>query len=348
VTKLRAFHGDPAVKEKYINRVRAHAAADEIAKGFYWEHGRGCAVGCTIHGDDHERYETVLGIPEGLALLEDYAFEALALRDAKKFPLAFLEAIAVGADLSGVEEQMRAWVVGEFLETATAEAVKLLKPVEGKDLASVIVHYEGSTPDIIVAFRRLEAGESLSEDQQALVMEGTRGMRPRSAAVLCWAITHMLQRRVCAAYGTYTCSSATVSRIASEVYWVMWNRIVDKFLLLLREAPVAPKPIKPPTEEMLKRHADSTCVARSVLQSRGDGDVTVSTVILSVSGESNVGFSRAYESLVLNGRFAGLKVVSRSDGIGQGGFKVAVAAHNQLFADLVDRYIASPRADFKS
>ena len=33
---MLAFHGDPAVKAKYLHRVEVHAAADEIIHGRYW------------------------------------------------------------------------------------------------------------------------------------------------------------------------------------------------------------------------------------------------------------------------------------------------------------------------
>ncbi len=43
-TGMVAFHGDPAIKEKYLTRVREHAAADQIVQGIYWENGMGCAA----------------------------------------------------------------------------------------------------------------------------------------------------------------------------------------------------------------------------------------------------------------------------------------------------------------
>lgn len=46
---LIAFHGKQSIKDEYLARVRAHKAADEIIKGVYWEKGKGCAVGCTVH-----------------------------------------------------------------------------------------------------------------------------------------------------------------------------------------------------------------------------------------------------------------------------------------------------------
>ena len=54
---MEAFHNDPSIKEKYLTRVQAHYKADEIIQGKYWENGKGCAVGCTIHSSDHKNYE---------------------------------------------------------------------------------------------------------------------------------------------------------------------------------------------------------------------------------------------------------------------------------------------------
>lgn len=40
-----AFLNDIEIKTKYLDRVKAHAKADEIVKGQYWQEGKGCAVG---------------------------------------------------------------------------------------------------------------------------------------------------------------------------------------------------------------------------------------------------------------------------------------------------------------
>ena len=45
-------------KDKYIKRVKAHQKANEIIKGIYWQDGKGCAVGCTIEGGEHLKYES--------------------------------------------------------------------------------------------------------------------------------------------------------------------------------------------------------------------------------------------------------------------------------------------------
>lgn len=106
---MQAFLNDEAIKQKYVERVKVHQKADEIEKGFYWEDGKGCAVGCTIEGSEHDRYETELGIPSQIAHIEDSLFEALPNSKAKEFPLKFLEAIPVGADLSLVTAKLMIW-----------------------------------------------------------------------------------------------------------------------------------------------------------------------------------------------------------------------------------------------
>jgi hypothetical protein len=113
---LVAFHNDPKIKDKYIARVKAHKAADEIIHGKYVQkYGKGqikgCAVGCTLHSDDHGAYETELGIPRILARLEDGIFESLNSPRDTEWPLQFLEATPVGADLSNVWPQFAAWML---------------------------------------------------------------------------------------------------------------------------------------------------------------------------------------------------------------------------------------------
>lgn len=103
---LLAFHGQQAIKDLYLARVRAHQEADEIKQRWrYWTKGKGCAVGCTIHGADHFAYEKELGIPIEIAVLEDRIFELLSYERSQSWPAEFLSAIEPGADLSDVFRQ---------------------------------------------------------------------------------------------------------------------------------------------------------------------------------------------------------------------------------------------------
>ena len=106
---MQAFHNDPLIKEKYLTRVQAHYKADEIIQGQYWENGKGCAVGCTIHSSNHKEYESKLGIPKVIAYLQDTIFEKLPNELAKEFPIQFLSAIKVGADLKNVWNLFVIW-----------------------------------------------------------------------------------------------------------------------------------------------------------------------------------------------------------------------------------------------
>ena len=91
---LRAFHNDPKIKQKYLDRIIAHEKADEIIKGTYWKNGKGCAVGCTLHSADHGNYEPELGIPSWLGHVQEILFEGLPRH--KTFPRRFLQSIPVG------------------------------------------------------------------------------------------------------------------------------------------------------------------------------------------------------------------------------------------------------------
>jgi hypothetical protein len=108
---LLAFHSDPKVKSKYLRRVRAHRKAEEIVHGKYWQDGKGCAVGCTIHSSQHAAYETELGIPEVIARLEDSIFEGLDNGHSLEWPERFLAAIKPGADLSLVWPKFAVWML---------------------------------------------------------------------------------------------------------------------------------------------------------------------------------------------------------------------------------------------
>jgi len=129
-----AFHGKQEIKEKYLARVLAHQKADEIIKGQYWSKGKGCAVGCTIHGSEHSKYETELGIPTWLARVEDRLFEGMSSGKAKEWPAQFLKAIKPGADL----EQAKAPFLICVLESALKSFAHNKNPKVVESIQSVI------------------------------------------------------------------------------------------------------------------------------------------------------------------------------------------------------------------
>ena len=110
-TTLLSFHGKQEIKNQKVNQLELHYQADEIIQGTYWQNGKGCAVGCTVHSSKHKAYETEMGIPMILARLEDKIFEGLPNNKAKEFPLRFIKAIPIGVDLSNVWRKFMIWLL---------------------------------------------------------------------------------------------------------------------------------------------------------------------------------------------------------------------------------------------
>ena len=156
---MKSFHGDPKIKETYLTRIRAHAAADEIIKGKYWENGKGCAVGCTVHSSDHAAYEEELGIPRILARLEDGIFESLPNDLAMTWPVRFLEAVPVGVDLSLVWPKFAVWMLNdsEYGVIRFANSERTIKAIQ-----TVVDLYQKKIDGISVSDEQWKAAASAS------------------------------------------------------------------------------------------------------------------------------------------------------------------------------------------
>ena len=106
-----AWHGSLTLKGQFLARVHAHRLLDELVHGIGWEGGKGCAVGCTFHKYDHAAGAAEIGFPEHLIQLQDAIFEGLKNGASQAWPEQFLEAAAVGADMSMVFPQFGAWLL---------------------------------------------------------------------------------------------------------------------------------------------------------------------------------------------------------------------------------------------
>ena len=185
---MKTFHNDPAIKEKYIARVKAHMEADEIEKGYYWENGKGCAVGCTIEGSDHEKYEIELGIPKEIAYLEDSIFENLPNELAKTFPLRFLEAIPVGADLSKVTAHLVVW---QF-EDPKWGLKNIQEVIDDKEIY-------GFCEDVVALYKRILAGEEVPQSEFLELYNKIDRARARAGAGAwagAWAIEALSEKLI--------------------------------------------------------------------------------------------------------------------------------------------------------
>jgi hypothetical protein len=211
VKALRAYHGDPALRASTLAQMRAHRAADALVQRQYWADGRGCAVGCLTHDPDggHTQYPVRWGIPEAIAHLEDRIFEGLPVFDAQEWPVEFLYAIPLGADLS--------LVAPRFL------LALLTDPEHGAALCTA----EGSVARAAVEgvarlLGRVIAGE---------VVDGAAWERAAKAAV--WAGGGVAR----VAANAFS-DSAEAAALACAVSIAPWHWCRDVLLALLAAAPV--------------------------------------------------------------------------------------------------------------
>jgi len=117
MNKLKAYHNDKSIKDKYVERVTWHFEQDNIIRGIGWNGGKGCAVGCTLEKYDHSQYPVELGIPEWLARVEDTLFEGMSKDKSRTWPIDFLKAINIGSDLEAIKAPFILFALKDTLET---------------------------------------------------------------------------------------------------------------------------------------------------------------------------------------------------------------------------------------
>jgi hypothetical protein len=242
-----AFHGDTNLKQKYLERVKAHALADEIIHGKYWEEGKGCAVGCTIHGSNHSRYENELGIPRILARLEDRIFEGMPNGDSKEFPLRFLCAIEPGADLSLVWYQFAHWLlvdpedgVIQFSKTdKTKKAINQVAELYGRAARGLRVEkHEWESAHKTAAAADAAAYAAAAADAAAYAAATADAAAYAAAAADAAAYAaYAAYAAAAAAYAAYAAAAAAYAADAAARRKA-FRRQADKLIELLAAAPV--------------------------------------------------------------------------------------------------------------
>jgi hypothetical protein len=153
---MLAYHSDPSLKTRVLAELATHEAADRLRQHHgYWRQldgqFRGCGVGCTLESiraamglarvehNRHALYETYLGVPQVLAMYEDYLFERLSAEAARIFPRRFLASIPVGADLSMVWPR---WMRAVLAEPGGVQAGVARRPAIKPAVDGVIALYD--------------------------------------------------------------------------------------------------------------------------------------------------------------------------------------------------------------
>ena len=227
-TALRAFHGDEAVKTRYLDRVAAHREADNLMKGRGWGGGKGCAIGCTLEAYDHSCYPVELGIPQQLAHLEDAIFEGLDVADAMLWPTQFLEAIPVGADLETVGWQFLVWMLRDsgLLDAAGREDV-----CKAIDMTIAVLEEPANGRPIN------RSAESAARSAESAARSAARSAESaaRSAA---WSAARSAESAARSAACSAACSAARSAACSAEsaAWSAAWKKMADRLLDFLRAA----------------------------------------------------------------------------------------------------------------
>jgi hypothetical protein len=212
---MKAFHNDVKIKELYINRVKSHQISDEIVKGAYWENGKGCAVGCTLHSSEHKNYEIELGVPQLLAHLEDLIFENLPNDLAQTWPLRFLEAIKVGANLSGVWPNFAIFLLTDESQCNSRHAqCDIIASYYAEHLNGQVIDWSAAAD----AARSAAAWSAAAEAARSAAAEAARSAAAevaRSAADAAWSAAADAARSAAAAARSAAWSAATAARSAA-------------------------------------------------------------------------------------------------------------------------------------
>ena len=249
---LLAWHGDAKLQRETVKIMAGHRKADTLVKGLYWEDGKGCAVGCLIHGSDHSLYEPRFGIPQALARLEDMIFENLPNGDAMKWPERFLKAARPGADLSLVQWQFLEFVVDEALSRKEAASVReacqpALEVVRAKargeevsasaaESAARSAAWSAESAARSAAWSAESAAESAARSA-AWSAESAAESAARSAA---WSAAESAASAAWSAARSAAWSAARSAAWSAEsaAWSAAWKRYADKLIDLMAAAPV--------------------------------------------------------------------------------------------------------------
>lgn len=244
---MLAYHNNQSIKDKYIARMKGHMKADALIQGTGWDGHKGCAVGCTFENYNHARGPIEIGVPETLMQLEDYIFEGLPVEQAKAFPLEFLTAIPVGANLSMVWPRFALWLLASpdhgVLRHCNDDAYPSAETAV--DLYRRWIHGDQPSAEEFEAAARVAwtaAWAATARASEASEASEAAAWASEAAAwvAAAWA-AEAVEEAEAAAWTVRAARAAEETEDASswEEDTAFWRAARDELLRLLREAPVA-------------------------------------------------------------------------------------------------------------
>ncbi len=213
---MKAYHGDKAVKAKYLKRIRGHMKAETLIRGKGWTGEKGCAVGCTLENYNHTQY------PEWLARLEDTLFENVGLEYSKTFPEKFLKAINTGSNLEKVKVPFLCFILRSSLDSMESTVF------DREANPAVVKAIEGSKAAVLQMIEALEQGRDLTAARSAA----------RSAAESSWSAESAARSAAwSAAWSSWSAESAawSAARSAESAESAAWSAAHEKYADYLLE-----------------------------------------------------------------------------------------------------------------
>lgn len=244
-----AFHGDQALRDATVARMRAHRKQDDFIQREYTlilgrtdaPRLRGCFHGCltteryaevegiTLRQADrrigsgwHWETERLFGIPRAVGSLLDNTFEGLPAEEAGGFAVAVTEAIPVGADLTGICDRL-------ILDVLADAEVGLWRAVDAgsKERAAV--------DQVTALYRRTFAGETVADEEwkQASRVAGQAQSAARNDPGLCSAAWYVASA-VAQAADRY---AAGVADSWAQLTGNTWTWVADRLIHHITTAP---------------------------------------------------------------------------------------------------------------
>jgi hypothetical protein len=232
-----AYRNDPSIKDAILKQLEMHRLADEIVKGVYWEDGKGCAVGCTIHSDNHMEYEARFGIPVMLARLEDRIFEGLPNADAMIWPKRFMSAVRPGSDMSRVGWKFQHWLLTD----------KNVNPGIDHPLVKAEVAECARIVGLLCDGFSVDQSAARSAERSAESAAWSAARSAESAASAAWSAARSAESAASAAWSAARSAESaawsaawSAERSAESAAWsAAWRKMADKFIELIEAAPDA-------------------------------------------------------------------------------------------------------------
>jgi hypothetical protein len=172
-----SYHGDAAVKEKYVARFAKHRALDQVVQGTGFDPGtgRGCFVGCTLNRYDHSAFETELGWPQWLARLADAIFEGLPREEAPQFGTDLLAAVPIGIDLNPIKDRLAVRRIDRLIALQQTNLDKYGQQVDAA------IHQVISALNIVRNYHESESGDESAARSAAWSARSAAESAARSA-----------------------------------------------------------------------------------------------------------------------------------------------------------------------